>query len=336
LCPWPSKKLHSSSMRLHARQRAAALYLLVTLFRAAAGETLSRHGDAVNAVAVGGHGNAEALPSTLELADQGRQPSVMRRERLMEHGESLQDLETREWLSRGSSEEGTRRFVDALGRRVIRRRSRTGSAYSLWANVTNFTGQLCMENKTRTYDIKQSGTEEARNIQACMDHCEATMWCSTMSYHGDPDQMTAKNVCVISGTPCEPISGTNAAIANANDDNWFTMNYTWWDQVPSMLHKHCDPTGELKSQSRPNVNSLDECLALCENVDKLTGIPTSITNNASTTSWCKFANYETATNNCDMLSKCNEIPDAAGSLGFEVFQKGNRDTVNDDADDDTR
>jgi len=318
------------------------LSLLVVLFSPATSETLSRHGDVLTAVALNGHGNAEALPSTLEPADQGREllmeltakPSVMRRERLMEHSESLQDVETREWLSGGSLEEGSRRFVDALGRRVIRRRSRTGSAYSLWANVTNFTGKVCMENMTKSYEIKQSGTEEARNIQACMDHCEAMMWCSTMSYHGDPDQMTAKNVCVIAGSPCKPISGVEAAIANANDDKWLTMNYTWWAQVPSMNKKHCDPSGEIKSQSKPNVDSLDECLALCENIGKLQGIPTALT--STTSSWCNFASYETATNNCDMLSKCNEIADGPGSLGFEVFQKGNRDTVNDDADDDTR
>lgn len=267
--------------------RWRAFPLLAVLVARASAETLwhQRAADPLSSLAgtLGGHGEAEAA------GQHQQQRGVMRREP-------------------SDSGEGEVQLLDIAGQsgsaqhRVVR--SITSAQYSLWRNVSGMAGQVCADTGNGKYE-KHTGDAEASSLERCMDHCETKFWCSTLSFHGNPQMQTSANVCIIVADPCAPVDPAIAAIPDATDNNWITMSYSYWPEVTGMAGHHCVNKGGVHFEQTQDVPSLEACMTFCENL-----------------AWCTSVSYETATNNCNLASVCVPAADEAGSLGFDNFQKG--------------
>jgi len=270
----------------------AAVVLTVLLGRAS-GETLHRK----VAVGVGEDGDAQELHRHIE---QGRQKSVIRRE-LTDLGE-IEDVQS----SQPVDELFETKVSTRTGHGIVRqRRSATSTRYSLWHNVSGFENKLCKYTGHEKYE-KHVGDEEAATLSRCMDHCESNAWCSTLSFHGNQHAMTEHNVCIIVGWPCEATTGEAEDISYATDNEWLTMNYSYWPQVADMQGKHCDANGQgIQTELKQNIPSLEDCMDLC--------LPLA---------WCTTVSYERSSNACNLVSKCDASADIANSDGSDVFSKG--------------
>jgi len=249
-------------------------YLLLLLITRASCETLSHQREEASSSGDGGVVLSVDRHADVELR---RPHTVMRREQFAESdGTSLQ--------------QGQRQ---AVGYR------RSGSGYTLWSNVSGLTGKLCAHgnhtNKTYEKHIKDT---EAESLERCQSHCQATLWCSALSYHSEA------NVCVIVAAPCVPLAGPQSSIAGATDENWITMSSSEWPELGNMNGQHCDTSKAGQTEMHTNAKSLTNCMTKCNGA-----------------SWCKAVSYETATNICNLVEKCQPADDASDSLGYDVFSK---------------
>lgn len=198
-----------------------------------------------------------------------------------------------------------------------KQKRRIRSTYSLWHSVPGMEGgKICEDRSDNEYQT-YTGDHSTGTLERCKDHCESTDWCSVMSFHGDTMNFLATNVCVISGWPCTVVNGTDSAIDGAEDNNWISMNYSFWlqgaEEVDSMTGKHCGastPYQQIQFEQLENVPSSDKCMEMCKGED-----------------WCNVISYEEATNKCSRASQClpRDDPvagDGQQSPGSTVFRKG--------------